>query len=68
MNFPECTKLEAKMAIPDLMTDRLILRGPTPKDFPVYERFFADDRASAAYGGPLKATDAWRVLSAESEP
>lgn len=53
------------MEIPVLTTDRLVLRGPTSEDFPVYEAFFADAHASAAYGGPLNTSDAWRVLATD---
>lgn len=53
------------MTIPTLMTERLILRSPMPEDFSVYERFFADKDASIAYGGPLCANAAWRVLATD---
>ncbi len=53
------------MTIPSLKTDRLILRGPTAQDFPVYKNFFADEEASAAYGGPLSSDKAWRVLATD---
>lgn len=46
-------------------TERLILRMPEAKDYPVYCRFFADAEASLFYGGPLTAEQAWRVLAAD---
>lgn len=51
--------------IPTLETKRLILRAPKPEDFTVYRDFFADERASEAYGGPLSADKAWRVLATD---
>ena len=51
--------------IPILETDRLSLRGPCAEDFSVYETFFADKKASAAYGGPLSSDEAWRVLATD---
>jgi [ribosomal protein S5]-alanine N-acetyltransferase len=51
--------------IPQLETERLILRGPVSDDFPVYRDFFADAEASAAYGGPLEPERAWRVLATD---
>lgn len=52
-------------SIPTLETDRLILRGPTVEDFPVYRDFFADAEASAAYDGPKDGGQAWRVLATD---
>lgn len=49
--------------IPTLITDRLILRPPGATDFPAYLDFYADAVASAFYGGPLDATQAWRRLA-----
>ena len=51
--------------VPVLETERLILRGPHAEDFPVYREFFADTEASKAYGGPLPADQAWRVLATD---
>jgi [ribosomal protein S5]-alanine N-acetyltransferase len=51
--------------IPILETERLILRGPEERDFQVYRDFFADTQASQAYGGPLEADRAWRVLATD---
>ncbi|MEM9668529.1 MAG: GNAT family N-acetyltransferase [Pseudomonadota bacterium] len=51
--------------IPTLKTERLTLRPPCAEDFEVYRDFFADEEASAAYGGPLPADKAWRVLATD---
>lgn len=53
------------MDIVELHTERLILRAPVADDFPVYRDFFADPEASAFYGGPLEAGQAWRVLATD---
>ena len=50
---------------PRIETERLVLRAPVADDFPVYERFYADAAASAAYGGPLNTRQAWRTLAAD---
>lgn len=49
--------------IPKIETDRLVLRGPAPEDVGTYQTFFADAEASASYGGPFDAGQAWRVLA-----
>jgi RimJ/RimL family protein N-acetyltransferase len=49
--------------IPSLETERLVLRGPRASDYDVYKDFLADAEASRAYGGPLDADAAWRVLA-----
>jgi [ribosomal protein S5]-alanine N-acetyltransferase len=51
--------------IPVIETERLVMRGPVVTDFDVYRDFFADADASAAYGGPMDAERAWRVLAAD---
>lgn len=51
------------MPIPELHTQRLILRAPVPGDFSVYRRFYADAEASCYYGGPLPPNLAWRRLA-----
>ena len=51
--------------IPELETGRLLLRAPVAADFGVYRDFFADAAASDAYGGPLSADRAWRVLATD---
>lgn len=53
------------MMIPTIVTERLELRGPVATDFPVYQAFFEDAEASAFYGGPLSAGQAWRVLATD---
>lgn len=53
------------MNIPTLHTERLVLRAPGKDDFPAYRNFYADRRASAAYGGPLRSGLAWRKLAAD---
>ena len=51
--------------IPSLETERLLLRAPEGSDFSVYRDFFANADASSAYGGPLDAERAWRVLATD---
>lgn len=51
--------------VPTLETERLILRAPQASDFCIYRDFFADAQASAAYGGPMEADRAWRVLATD---
>jgi [ribosomal protein S5]-alanine N-acetyltransferase len=51
--------------IPTIETERLILRAPDSNDFSVYRDFFADAEASKAYGGPMDAERAWRVLATD---
>lgn len=53
------------MGAPEIETQRLLLRGLSERDFPVYERFFGDGEASANYGGPLAPGLAWRRLAAD---
>lgn len=53
----------SRLEPPEITTERLVLRCPVSEDFPVYERFYADASASAAYGGPLTAGQAWRKLA-----
>lgn len=51
------------MVIPSLRTSRLMLRAPDAADFDGYRSFYADPEASAFYGGPLDAAQAWRRLA-----
>lgn len=51
--------------IPTLETERLTLRPPAAADYAVYKAFYADAEASAAYGGPLPAHQAWKKLAAD---
>lgn len=53
------------MKIPELRTERLLLRAPAQQDFDVYYRFYADQEASFFYGGPLEASAAWRRLACD---
>ncbi|HEU0223455.1 MAG TPA: GNAT family N-acetyltransferase [Paracoccaceae bacterium] len=49
--------------IPVLATERLILRGPRPGDFPPYAAFWASER-SVHEGGPLGEREAWLDFAA----
>ncbi len=51
--------------IPEIETERLLLRAPRSDDFQTYRDFFADAAASAFYGGPLETHQAWRVLATD---
>ena len=51
--------------IPELTSQRLIMRAPREEDFPVYEAFYADAEASHFYGGPMLASSAWKQLAME---
>ena len=51
--------------IPELTSERLIMRPPREQDFPVYEAFYADADASRFYGGPMIASNAWKQLAME---
>ena len=53
------------VAIPSLMTERLVMRGLCEADFPTYRDFYADTSASRFYGGPQTAAQAWRTLAAD---
>lgn len=53
------------MQIPEINTDRLLLRAPQAEDFSTYRDFYADAESSAAYGGPLPPHLAWRKLAAD---
>lgn len=48
---------------PALETERLILRGPEPADFPAFAAFYASDRSSMN-GGPMERPAAWRAFAA----
>lgn len=51
--------------IPCLQTERLRLRAPQASDAPVYHRFYTDGEASAFYGGPKSALEAWNKLASD---
>ena len=51
--------------IPELKSQRLILRAPREDDFPVYRTFYTDADASRFYGGPMTASNAWKQLAME---
>ncbi len=55
--------MTSRLQPPELMTERLLLRGPAADDFPAYQSFYADAEASAAYGGPFTTGQAWRKLA-----
>jgi len=50
--------------IPILETERLILRGPEPRDCAAFVDFFMSDRARYV-GGPLTRGKAWRTFALE---
>lgn len=49
---------EFSALIPTLETERLILRGPTAADFPLYADILCGERGTGI-GGPYKRDDAW---------
>jgi [ribosomal protein S5]-alanine N-acetyltransferase len=49
--------------IPEILTERLVLRVPHEADSPMYARFYGDAEASAFYGGPLSPVAAWSRLA-----
>jgi len=51
-------------AIPTIETKRLILRGPTPQDYPDFKATFTSYRARFM-GGPLNAYESWMLYAAE---
>ncbi|MEM9844222.1 MAG: GNAT family N-acetyltransferase [Pseudomonadota bacterium] len=50
--------------IPTLTTRRLILRGPSPEDYPNFKATFASYR-SRFMGGPLNPYETWMLYAAE---
>ncbi len=50
--------------IPVLETERLVLRGPAPEDYPDFRATFSSYR-SRFMGGPLNAYEAWMLYAAE---
>lgn len=53
------------MQIPTLETSRLLLVPPSDYCASAYERFYTDDAASKAYGGPITAGAAWARLASD---
>src|SRR6185436_7410194 len=52
------------MAIPQLETQRLIMRGPSAQDFEPFAKMMADaDVARYIAPAPMERSDAWRALS-----
>lgn len=51
-------------AIPVLETERLVMRGPEPRDWDGFAAFFTSDRA-AHVGGPLTRRRAWNAFALE---
>lgn len=52
------------ITIPTLETQRLILRGPEPQDYPDFKATFTSYRARFM-GGPLNAYESWMLYAAE---
>ncbi|MDG1430989.1 MAG: GNAT family N-acetyltransferase [Paracoccaceae bacterium] len=50
--------------IPVLETQRLVLRGPEPEDYPNFKATFSSYR-SRYMGGPLSAYESWMLYAAE---
>ena len=50
--------------IPVLETERLVLKGPEPQDYPDFKATFTSFRARYM-GGPLNAYEAWMLYAAE---
>lgn len=50
--------------IPVLETQRLVLRGPAPEDYPNFKATFSSYR-SRFMGGPLSAYESWMLYAAE---
>ncbi|MHC0054262.1 GNAT family N-acetyltransferase [Actibacterium sp. D379-3] len=53
-----------QQTIPTLETERLILRGPEPQDYPDFKATFSSYR-SRFMGGPLNKYEAWMLYAAE---
>ena len=63
---PPCAKRRGltMQNIPTIETQRLILRGPEPEDYPDFQATFTSYRARFM-GGPLNAYEAWMLYAAE---
>lgn len=55
----------ARVRIPALHTQRLVLEPPSRRCEALYERFYTDAEASRSYGGPLTPRAAWMRLAAD---
>jgi [ribosomal protein S5]-alanine N-acetyltransferase len=53
------------MQIPTLTTERLLLLPPSAQAEDLYRRFYTDESASRAYGGPLSVSAAWSRLASD---
>ena len=51
-------------SIPVIETERLVLRGPEPEDYPNFKHTFSSYR-SRFMGGPLNAYETWMLYAAE---
>ena len=54
------------MQIPTLTTGRLLLVPPSAEHEEAYQRFYTDEEASSAYGGPLSPGAAWNRLASDA--
>ncbi|MGF1447373.1 MAG: GNAT family N-acetyltransferase [Pikeienuella sp.] len=54
--------MSLRIDIPEIATDRLVLRGPRLADIPAWTAFLGSERARFV-GGPLDAETAWRVFA-----
>lgn len=52
------------LRVPELRTERLVLRGYRMEDFEAYAAFYGSEHA-AHIGGPFKVGDAWRRFSSD---
>ena len=50
--------------IPELLTDRLRMRGLEEADFPALSRFWGDPATARFVGGACEAEDSWRRMAA----
>jgi ribosomal-protein-alanine N-acetyltransferase len=59
------TKENMKLQIPTLQTERLLLLPPSRACEALYQKFYTDQEASLAYGGPLTPAAAWTRLASD---
>ncbi|MFY7961350.1 MAG: GNAT family N-acetyltransferase, partial [Elsteraceae bacterium] len=50
--------------VPQLFTERLLLRGFRPDDFPPLSQFWGDPETARFVGGACNDEDSWRRLAA----